>query len=111
MNSGDPERARGEAPPPASAPPGGPGAGPAAAPPSEAREAAREARARAAGKDSRHDDDRDEADDTLPLEGEPDDPETATDADDEQAEGGERLQAVRVVHEATPGRPLGEHRR
>ena len=76
------------------------------------REAAREARARAAGKDSRRDDDdRDEADDTLPLEGEPDDPETGTDADDEQAEGGERRQAVRVVHEATPGGHADEPRR
>ena len=76
------------------------------------REAAREARARAAGKDSRRDDDdRDEADETLPLEGEPDGPETGTDADDEQPEGGERRQAVRVVHEATPGRPVGEDRR
>ncbi|MFC7725684.1 hypothetical protein ACFQW6_11255 [Nocardioides sp. GCM10028917] len=76
------------------------------------REAAREARARAAGKDSRRDDDdRDEADGTLPLEGEPGGSETGTDADDEQPEGGERRQAVRVVHEATPGRPVGEDRR
>jgi hypothetical protein len=75
------------------------------------REAAREARARAAGKDPRHDDDRDETDDTLLLEGEPDDPETATDGDDEKAEGGERRQAVRVVHEPTPGRPVEEPRR
>ena len=76
------------------------------------REAAREARARAAGKDSRRDDDdRDEADETLPLEGGPDGSETGTDADDEQPEDGERRQAVRVVHEAPPGHPVGEDRR
>jgi membrane protein involved in colicin uptake len=75
------------------------------------REAAREARARAAGKDPRHDDDRDEVDDTLLLEGEPDDPETAMDGDDEKAEGGKRRQAVRVVHEPTPGGDADEPRR
>jgi hypothetical protein len=76
------------------------------------RLAAREGRARAAGRDSRRDDDdRDESDETLPLEGDPERPETGTDADDEQPEGAERRQAVRVVHEATPGRPVGEDRR
>jgi len=60
------------------------------------REAAREAaggaqRSRPAGKESRRDDERDETDDALALE--------------------ERHQSVRVVHEAAPGRPVGEQRR
>jgi uncharacterized protein YukE len=72
------------------------------------REAAREARARAAGKDSRRDDDdRDEADEVVEL----DLVEDGADPDDEPAEGGERRQAVRVVHAPTPGGHADEPRR
>ena len=71
------------------------------------REAAREARARAAGKDSRRDDDGEETDEVFEL----DLVEDGADTDDEPAEGGERRQAVRVVHEPTPGGHADEPRR
>jgi hypothetical protein len=68
------------------------------------REAARDAqRSRSAGKESRRDDERGQHD------GDVDD--AGADADgDEQPDSGERRSA-RVVHEAAPGRPVGERRR
>lgn len=76
------------------------------------REAARDAQpSRTAGKGSRRDDEHDEH-------GEHDEDvdedvdETGADAGgDEQPDSGERRQPVRVVHEAAPGRPVGDDRR
>lgn len=84
-----------------------------------AREATREAQvSRSAGKESRRADrdDRDEpdrSDDALVPEDElgADPGDGACADDDEQAAGGERRQSLRGVHEATPGAPVGEHRR
>ncbi|WP_299931111.1 hypothetical protein [uncultured Nocardioides sp.] len=73
------------------------------------REAAREGpRPRGSGKDSRRDDEPAEHDEDSVEEVD----EVGTDADgDEHPGSGERRQSVRVVHEATPGRPVGEQRR
>lgn len=70
------------------------------------REAARDAqRSGTAGKESRRDDEHDEHD-------EHDEAGADSDGDgDEQPDSGERRQSVRVVHEAAPGRPVGERRR
>jgi hypothetical protein len=74
------------------------------------REAAREAGVRAGGKESRRDDEREDADEAdesvLPPEAD-----EADEADGEQAGGGERRQAVRVVHEPTPGGSADQPRR